>query len=78
MLTEGIDGLQRKVKKGKGLNKLLIDERQRRVKLLIDKIYAVPDGMGGNRRPFKVVVCVLLAESSLGGRVRDCSSWKTT
>jgi hypothetical protein len=24
------------------------------VKALIDKIYAVPDGMGGNRRPFKV------------------------
>lgn len=54
LLTEGVEGLQKKVKKGKGVTKVLVEERQRRVKALIDKIYAVPDGMGGNRRPFKI------------------------
>ncbi|KIZ06618.1 Syntaxin-72 [Monoraphidium neglectum] len=54
LLTDGIDGLQKKVKRGKGVTKVLVEERQRRVKALIDKIYAVPDGMGGNRRPFKI------------------------
>ena len=27
------------------------------VKTLIDKIYAIPDGLSSNRRPFKVRVC---------------------
>lgn len=54
LLTEGIEGLQKRLKKGKGVTKVLVEERQRRVKALIEKIYAVPDGMGGNRRPFKV------------------------
>jgi len=55
LLTEGIDGLQKKLKKGKGVTKVLVEERQRRVKALIEKLYAVPDGMGGGaRRPFKI------------------------
>ncbi|GBF90690.1 hypothetical protein Rsub_02990 [Raphidocelis subcapitata] len=54
LLTEGIEGLQKKLKKGKGVTKVLVEERQRRVKALIDKIYAVPDGMGGARRPMKI------------------------
>jgi hypothetical protein len=31
LLTEGIDGLQKKLKKGKGVTKVLVEERQRRV-----------------------------------------------
>lgn len=34
------------------------------VKSLIDKIYAVPDGMGGNRRPFKVRTRIYLGKNN--------------
>jgi hypothetical protein len=43
--------------KSSGEDKLTLQPTQMlktQVKLLIDKIYAIPDGMGGNRRPFKV------------------------
>ncbi|KAI8464827.1 MAG: Qc-snare protein, SYP7-family [Monoraphidium minutum] len=63
LLTDGIEGLQKKVKKGKGVTKVLVEERQRRVKTVIDKIYAVPDGMGGNRRPFKIAAFMGSGES---------------
>lgn len=51
LLTDGVEALQKKLKKGRGVTKALVEERQRRVKEIIDKIYAVPDGIGGNRRP---------------------------
>lgn len=32
----------------------MVEARNQLVKQLMDKIYNIPDGMGGNRRPFKV------------------------
>lgn len=55
LLTDAIEALQKKVKKGKGLNKQIIAERNEKIKEVIDKIYAVPDGMSiaPTRRPQK-------------------------
>jgi SYP7 family syntaxin len=50
----GVESLQKKVKKGKNITRQLVETRNEMVKQLMDKIYAIPDGMGGNRRPFKV------------------------
>jgi len=107
MLTEGIQGLQKLKKKGKGVTKAIIEEREKQVRepdlqqkrpavaapwpaaahfwcfqgailidrgcssgsllkrilahlvnlqvqKLIEKIFAIPDGIGGNRRPMRV------------------------
>lgn len=35
LLTDGVEGLQKKVKKGKGVTKVLVEERQRRVSRLL-------------------------------------------
>ncbi|GAX77861.1 hypothetical protein CEUSTIGMA_g5303.t1 [Chlamydomonas eustigma] len=53
MLTDAIDSVSKKVKKGKGINKEIIKDRNQKVQDLIDKIYAIPDGMSGgqNKRP---------------------------
>jgi hypothetical protein len=57
MLAEGISALQRKLRRGKVVTKAVVEEREARVKALIERIYAVPDGVGGNRlRPLKVRV----------------------
>lgn len=58
LLTEAIQGLEKKTKKGKGVNKTIIAERQAKIKELIDRIYAVPDGMSmaANRRPTRTYV----------------------
>lgn len=55
LLTDAIDVLEKKVKKGKGVTKALIAERQNMVKEMIDKVYAVPDGMSSApvRRPMR-------------------------
>lgn len=53
MLTEGIQGLQKLKKKGKGVTKAIIEEREKQVQKLIEKIFAIPDGIGGNRRPMR-------------------------
>mmetsp|Transcript_36932 Transcript_36932/g.82118 ORF Transcript_36932/g.82118 Transcript_36932/m.82118 type:complete len:279 (+) Transcript_36932:235-1071(+) len=53
LLNEAIESLQKNVKKGKGVNKEIIKDRQRQISDLIDKIYAIPDGMhsNANKRP---------------------------
>ncbi|MEW5303548.1 MAG: hypothetical protein WDW38_001887 [Sanguina aurantia] len=54
LLTEGIQALQKKVKKGKGARGAAVQEdRQAKIKEMMDKIYAIPDGTGaaGRRRP---------------------------
>ncbi|GLC37524.1 hypothetical protein PLESTB_001757000 [Pleodorina starrii] len=53
LLTEAVAALEKKVKKGRGINKQIIADRQERIKDLIERIYAVPDGMSmaANRRP---------------------------
>lgn len=53
-MSVGIESLQKKVKKGKAVTKQLVETRNEMVKQLMDRIYNIPDGMGGNRRPFKV------------------------
>uniref|UniRef100_A0A7S0WX34 t-SNARE coiled-coil homology domain-containing protein n=1 Tax=Chlamydomonas leiostraca TaxID=1034604 RepID=A0A7S0WX34_9CHLO len=54
LLTDAVEELQKKVKKGKGVSKQLIKERQAKIQEIIDRIYAVPDGMSsGVRRPHK-------------------------
>ncbi|KXZ42121.1 SYP71 protein [Gonium pectorale] len=58
LLTEAIQALEKKVKKGKGVNKQIIADRQAKIKDLIERIYAVPDGMSmaQNRRPARTYV----------------------
>ncbi|KAG2431672.1 hypothetical protein HYH02_013249 [Chlamydomonas schloesseri] len=58
LLTDGIQALEKKVKKGKGVNKQIIADRQQKIKDLIEKIYAVPDGMSmaSARRPARTYV----------------------
>ncbi|PNH07677.1 Syntaxin-71 [Tetrabaena socialis] len=53
LLTDALQSLEKKVKKGKGVNKQIIADRQGQIKDLIERIYAVPDGMSmaANRRP---------------------------
>ncbi|KAG2431673.1 hypothetical protein HYH02_013250 [Chlamydomonas schloesseri] len=53
LLTEAVQALEKKVKKGKGVNKQIIADRQQKIKEMIEKIYAVPDGMSmaASRRP---------------------------
>lgn len=52
LLTEAVDALHKKVKKGKGVNKQIIAERQEKIKEIIEKIYGIPDGMSSQaRRP---------------------------
>lgn len=53
LLTQGIEALQKKVKKGKGVNKEIVEARNEKVRELIEKIYAIPDGVGGIKRPYK-------------------------
>lgn len=54
LLTEAVDALQKKVRKGKGVNKAIIAERQEKIKYIIDKIYGIPDGMSSQaRRPVR-------------------------
>ena len=50
MLTTGVEGLQKKLKKGKNVTKTIVEARQERLKKLIDSIYGIPDGMGGGKR----------------------------
>lgn len=50
LLTSGVEGLQKKLKKGKNVTKTLVEERQERLKKLIDAIYNIPDGIGGGKR----------------------------
>jgi hypothetical protein len=50
LLAEGVPALNRKLKKGKGVTPEIVEERQRRVKLLIERVYAIPDGLGGGAR----------------------------
>ncbi|GLI67924.1 hypothetical protein VaNZ11_012251 [Volvox africanus] len=58
LLTEAITALEKKVKKGKGVSKQVIADRQEKIKDLIERIYAVPDGrtMAVNRRPARTYV----------------------
>lgn len=49
LLAEGVPALNRKLKKGKGVTPEIVEERQRRVKELIERVYAIPDGLGGAR-----------------------------
>ncbi len=56
MLTDAIDSITKKVKKGKGINKDIIKDRHDKIQELIEKIYAIPDGMSlaSNKRPTRV------------------------
>ncbi|GFR50199.1 hypothetical protein Agub_g12367 [Astrephomene gubernaculifera] len=58
LLTEAVQALEKKVKKGRGVNKQIIADRQSKIKELIERIYAVPDGMSmaANRRPARTYV----------------------
>ncbi|GIL90987.1 hypothetical protein Vretimale_17065 [Volvox reticuliferus] len=58
LLTEAVTALEKKVKKGKGISKQIIADRQDKIKDLIERIYAVPDGMSmsTNRRPGRTYV----------------------
>jgi hypothetical protein len=47
LLDEGVPALNRKLKRGKGVTPEIVEERQRRVKGLIERVYAIPDGLGG-------------------------------
>uniref|UniRef100_A0A6U0UWP2 t-SNARE coiled-coil homology domain-containing protein n=1 Tax=Polytomella parva TaxID=51329 RepID=A0A6U0UWP2_9CHLO len=53
LLNEAIQSLEKKAKKGKGVSKGLIEQRQEKIKVLVDRIYDVPDGMSlqANKRP---------------------------
>mmetsp|Transcript_19103 Transcript_19103/g.32789 ORF Transcript_19103/g.32789 Transcript_19103/m.32789 type:complete len:278 (-) Transcript_19103:432-1265(-) len=54
LLTEAIEALQKKVKKGKGVTKQTIAERENKIKDITDKIYSIPDGMSSQaRRPLR-------------------------
>ncbi|KAF8054757.1 SYP71 [Scenedesmus sp. PABB004] len=64
LLTDGVQALQKLKKKGKGVNKLVIEEREKKVQQLIEKIFAVPDGIGGNRRPIKPGVALQMAKGA--------------
>lgn len=51
LLTEGIEGLQKRLKKGKGVTKVLVEERQRQVRRLSN------EGSGGGSVPGAYVWC---------------------
>lgn len=82
LLNEAISAIQKMVKKGKGLNKELIADRQSQVQELVEKIYAIPDGMSlaANKRPNrynkldkhgKKPVVMLDVDNTAGNRVED-------
>eukprot|EP00879_Flechtneria_rotunda_P007473 GHRR01007839.1.p1 GENE.GHRR01007839.1~~GHRR01007839.1.p1 ORF type:complete len:246 (+),score=91.72 GHRR01007839.1:198-935(+) len=54
LLTDSVQALQKVKKKGKGVNKAIIEDREKQIQQMIEKIFAIPDGIGGNRRPTKV------------------------
>ncbi|EFJ48298.1 Qc-SNARE, SYP7-family [Volvox carteri f. nagariensis] len=58
LLTEAVSALEKRVKKGRNINKQIIADRQEKIKDLIERIYAVPDGMSmaTNRRPARAYV----------------------
>ncbi|KAG2483270.1 hypothetical protein HYH03_017868 [Edaphochlamys debaryana] len=58
LLTEAVQALEKKLKKGKGVSKTIIADRQEKIKAVIERIYAVPDGMSmaANRRPARMYV----------------------
>ncbi|WIA07935.1 hypothetical protein OEZ85_007413 [Tetradesmus obliquus] len=64
LLTDGIQALQKQKKKGKKVNKAVIEERDKQIQQLIEKIFSVPDGIGGNRRPNKPGVGLQLAKGA--------------
>ncbi|GBF96383.1 hypothetical protein Rsub_09182 [Raphidocelis subcapitata] len=49
LLTDGIEGLTKKSRRGRGVTRAAYEERQQKIKELVDRVYSVPDGMGANR-----------------------------
>lgn len=55
LLNVNMETLSKKIKKGKGVTKEVIEQRQDKFRELMDRIYNIPDGMGTatTRRPYK-------------------------
>ncbi|KAJ9534099.1 hypothetical protein QJQ45_002102 [Haematococcus lacustris] len=55
LLGPAVEALRKKVKKGKGVSKMVIADRESKINEIIDRIYAIPDGTSaGTRRPVRL------------------------
>lgn len=64
LLSEGVAAVNRKLKRGKGVTPQIIEDRQRRVKLAIERVHAIPDGLGGGVRAVVAAASAAAASSS--------------